>query len=80
MPVTFALTTLLLREHNRCCDELAPDWGASTDQVKDIEVGQSKRGVPWVRVGPRSVSRNRNTQETWLLYPRATCVSRIRSM
>lgn len=34
MPVTFALTTLLLREHNRCCDEFAYDWGAMNDQVK----------------------------------------------
>lgn len=33
MPVTFALTTLLLREHNRCCDEMAPEWNPSTDEV-----------------------------------------------
>ncbi|CAM9633673.1 unnamed protein product, partial [Hapterophycus canaliculatus] len=30
-PVTFALMTLLLREHNRCCDEMAPDWDPEAD-------------------------------------------------
>lgn len=33
MPVTFALATLLLREHNRCCNEMAPAWNADTDEV-----------------------------------------------
>eukprot|EP00904_Undaria_pinnatifida_P011388 jgi/Undpi1/737/HiC_scaffold_10.g04201.m1 len=32
IPVTFALMTLLLREHNRCCDIYAPLWDADTDE------------------------------------------------
>lgn len=40
MPVTFALMTLLIREHNRCCDVLAPEWDADTDEV------WQKRGLP----------------------------------
>lgn len=34
MPVTFALMTLLLREHNRCCDEMAPEWDPANDEVR----------------------------------------------
>ena len=37
MPVTFALMTLLLREHNRCCDSWAVDWGADNDEVRKSE-------------------------------------------
>ena len=37
MPVTFALMTLLLREHNRCCDERASGWDADTDEVWQCE-------------------------------------------
>lgn len=33
LPVTFALMTLLLREHNRCCDEMAPEWDPENDEV-----------------------------------------------
>ncbi len=33
LPVTFALMTLLLREHNRCCDEMAPEWDPEDDEV-----------------------------------------------
>lgn len=33
-PVTFALMTVLMREHNRCCDDLAVEWGASDDEVR----------------------------------------------
>ncbi|CAN0570873.1 unnamed protein product, partial [Ectocarpus sp. 12 AP-2014] len=32
LPVTFALMTLLLREHNRCCDEMAPEWDPANDE------------------------------------------------
>lgn len=31
--MTFALMTLLLREHNRCCDEMAPEWKPANDEV-----------------------------------------------
>lgn len=34
LPVTFALMTLLLREHNRCCDEMAPEWNPANDEVR----------------------------------------------
>ena len=37
MPVTFALMTLLLREHNRCCDERSTVWDADTDEVWQSE-------------------------------------------
>lgn len=33
-PVTFALHTMLLLEHNRCCTEVAPELGYSTDEVR----------------------------------------------
>eukprot|EP00903_Cladosiphon_okamuranus_P012613 g11801.t1 len=32
LPVTFALMTLLLREHNRCCDEMALEWSPANDE------------------------------------------------
>lgn len=32
-PVTFALHVSFLREHNRCCVEVAPDLGFSGDEV-----------------------------------------------
>ncbi|CAB1109758.1 unnamed protein product [Ectocarpus sp. CCAP 1310/34] len=32
LPVTFALMTLLLRGHNRCCDEMAPEWDPANDE------------------------------------------------
>ncbi|CBN76582.1 peroxinectin precursor [Ectocarpus siliculosus] len=35
LPVTFALMTLLLREHNRCCDEMAPEWDPANDEAFD---------------------------------------------
>ncbi|CAM9869802.1 unnamed protein product, partial [Ectocarpus sp. 12 AP-2014] len=39
-PVTFALHAVLLREHNRCCVEIAPGEGAETDE----DIYQACRG------------------------------------
>ncbi|CAM9150376.1 unnamed protein product [Ectocarpus sp. 12 AP-2014] len=39
-PVTFALHVVLLREHNRCCVEIAPGEGAETDE----DIYQACRG------------------------------------
>lgn len=32
-PVTFALETIMMREHNRCCEEDAEGWGAVSEEV-----------------------------------------------
>lgn len=37
LPVTFALHTILLLEHNRCCDEIAPGMGYVGDEVSGME-------------------------------------------
>lgn len=43
-PVTFALHTMLLREHNACCNTTAPELGYEGDEVR-VFIGMI-RGSP----------------------------------